>query len=96
MVKASVTIALLVVATLLGTRPLLAQPADGEIRETSTAETAPNSKATASQTAEAKAKPKEQAKTGSKDKEEGKEEDKSFIPSEEISEDFAVSFPVDI
>lgn len=83
-------IAFLLLATTLGAPKLFAQSTDGETQKTTTAKPTVNSEQPATKKSEAK--PKEQAKKGSK----GKEDDKTFIPSEEISEDFAVSFPVDI
>lgn len=67
----------------------LAQPADGEANKPSTTKSprvpGPAQDQNASKT----------SKQTSKEKP-ATSEDEAFIPSEEISEDFAVSFPVDI
>lgn len=90
MTKVSAIVALLLLATTLGSQELFAQSADREVPKATTAKPTASSEQPAPKKPEAK--PKEPAKTGSK----GQGDDKTFIPSEEISEDFAVSFPVDI
>lgn len=89
MIKTSALVVLLL-ATTLGSPELFAQSADGAANKETTAKPTDSSEQPA--TTKSDAKVEEQAKKGSKDK----EDDKTFIPSEEISEDFAVSFPVDI
>lgn len=90
--KTNAAVALFLAAIALGAQTLFAQSADGDATTEASTEstTTASSKQTAGTKAENKSGP--EAKTGSK----SEADDKAFIPSEEISEDFAVSFPVDI